>query len=246
MTERPDFSGVAREYAAIRPGYPAELFAWLAEHAPARDAAWDVATGSGQAAIGLAEHFAHVFATDVSAKQLEHARAHPRIEYRVAPAEASGLAEDSVDLVTAAASVHWFELDRFGPEVGRVLRPGGLLAVWTYHVAQLSAPLDRIFDRFYRDVLRPYFAPRARMVDHGYADLALPGVEVGAPAFAATVRWDAPQALAFARTWSGVQAFREREGRDPVDDIEAEVTRAFGGESHEIRLPLYLRVMRLD
>src|SRR5262245_48334367 len=130
MTDVPDFSDVAEEYAASRPGYPAELFAWLATEAGRHDTAWDAATGNGQAAWGLAGHFERVIATDVSAAQLQHACRHPRIEYRVAPAEASGLPAGSVDLGTAAAAVHWFDLPRYYQEVLRVTRPGGVVAVW--------------------------------------------------------------------------------------------------------------------
>jgi hypothetical protein len=69
---------------------------------PGRDLAWDCATGNGQAALALAAHFRHVHATDLSAEQLAQATPHARIDYRQAPAEASGLADRSCDLVTVA------------------------------------------------------------------------------------------------------------------------------------------------
>ena len=131
MSEAPDFSSLSREYAASRPLYPQELFDWLASCVNRREVAWDAATGNGQAALGLATRFDRVIATDRSAGQLEHARPHPRIEYRIATAEESGLPAHSVDLVAAAAAIHWFNLGRFYAEVGRVIRPGGLLAAWT-------------------------------------------------------------------------------------------------------------------
>src|SRR5215510_12418276 len=59
------FADVAREYANFRPGYPPELFAWLADAASATDAAWDCGCGSGQASTALAGHFTVVHATDV-------------------------------------------------------------------------------------------------------------------------------------------------------------------------------------
>ena len=86
------FATVAREYANFRPGYPPELFAWLARVAPAQDAVWDCGCGSGQASIALAEHFAVVHATDVAPEQIAAAKPHPRVRYSVAPAEAVGLA----------------------------------------------------------------------------------------------------------------------------------------------------------
>jgi ubiquinone/menaquinone biosynthesis C-methylase UbiE len=129
------FSRQAPLYARHRPRYPAGLFAYLAAAAPGHRLAWDCGTGSGQAAVGLAEHFEQVVATDLSAEQIAHAMPHPRIRYVIAPADrvetaqTMGLEPQSVDLVTAAQALHWFDLDRFYAEVRRVLRPGGLLAV---------------------------------------------------------------------------------------------------------------------
>jgi len=69
------FSATAAAYATFRPRYPDALFEWLAAIAPSRECAWDCATGSGQAASGLARHFEQVVATDPSAAQLAHAAA---------------------------------------------------------------------------------------------------------------------------------------------------------------------------
>ena len=107
------FSEVAGAYAEFRPRYPDALFDWLAEVAPRRELAWDCATGNGQAAVALARVFDRVVATDASAEQVDAARPHPRVEYRVAPAEESGLASDSADAVTVAQAVHWFDRPAF-------------------------------------------------------------------------------------------------------------------------------------
>src|SRR5271155_781134 len=107
------FSGHAADYRAFRPTYPPELFAFLASVAPGRDLAWDCGTGSGQAAVPLADHFARVYATDASAEQVANADPHPRVEYAVAPAENGPLADGSADLVLVAQALHWFDHDRF-------------------------------------------------------------------------------------------------------------------------------------
>ena len=116
-TFKDHFSAASGRYAAYRPDYPAALFEWLAGLCDRHDTAWDCATGSGQAALGLAPHFRRVVATDASAEQVRHAVAHPSIDYRVAQAEDSGLADHSVDLVTVAQAAHWFDLPRFYAEV---------------------------------------------------------------------------------------------------------------------------------
>ena len=243
----PDFSNVAEEYAGFRPGYPTELFEWLAGAVAKREMAWDVATGNGQAAWGLAAHFDHVIATDVSSAQLQHARRHPRIDYRTARAEESGLPDTSMDLVVAAAAIHWFDLPRFYDEVRRVLRPGGVLAAWTYHVAHVDPPLDEILWPFYRDVVGKYFAEGARMVDDRYAALELPGEKLPTPSFQARATWTAAQVLRFVRTWSGVQSYLAATKRDPVIDLAGPIEAAFGGAevAREIGWPLYVRASRL-
>lgn len=247
MTAFPDFSKVAGSYSKSRPAYPVELFEWLASVAPGYELAWDSATGNGQAAVGLAAHFDRVIATDRSEAQIRHARHHTRVEYRVAHAEASGLPAESVDLVVAAAALHWFDLPQFYQEVRRVVRNGGVLAAWTYHVAHVAAPFDAILWPFYRDVVGPYFAPGARWVDDRYEGIELPGRRLETPPFVAAVRWTASEILMFMRTWSGVQAFIEATGKDPVAAIAPEVKRLCGsGDSvHELQWPLYLRAARL-
>ena len=157
MTDEPAAYGpLAAEYARGRPRYPEELFTWLASRVRRRELAWDCGTGNGQAALGLAPHFQQVVATDLSAEQLRHAARHPGIHYRVAPAERSGLGGGTVDLVTAASAAHWFALGAFGEEVGRVCRPGSLLAVWTYHPGRVEPPFHDVFRRFW-DRMRPWF-----------------------------------------------------------------------------------------
>ena len=80
MTGFPDhFSGQASAYAKFRPRYPAVLFHYLALRAPGTRLAWDCGTGNGQAAVGLANRFAHVVATDPSDAQLANAQRHARV-----------------------------------------------------------------------------------------------------------------------------------------------------------------------
>lgn len=243
----PDFSLVAKDYAAGRPGYPDDLFDWLAAIAPGRALAWDAATGSGQAAWGLAHRFDRVIATDISAEQLRHARQHPRIDYRLASSEASGLSERSIDLAASAAAAHWFDLPRYNEELRRVVRPGGVAVAWTYHVARVDAPLDAILWRLYRDVLGPYYPPNVRLVDDGFAAIELPGEDIPAPSFFATVRWSARQVAKFAASWSSVPAYIAATNTNPIPELEAEVAAAFGGPDvvRELRFPLYVRAFRL-
>ena len=93
--------------------------------------AWDCATGNGQAAISLAQYFNKVIATDGSKQQLENAMQHPKVQYKIALAEESGIESNSIDLVTVAAAVHWLNFEKFYAEVNRVLKPTGIIAIWS-------------------------------------------------------------------------------------------------------------------
>src|SRR2546430_13733639 len=89
------FSAFANRYADFRPHYPAAIFDYLATIMPRTWLVWDCACGNGQATIDLAERFDRVIATDASKEQIASATPHPKVEYRVAPAENCGLPDRS-------------------------------------------------------------------------------------------------------------------------------------------------------
>lgn len=241
------FSGLAPAYATWRPRYPAELFAYLALLPSRHELAWDCAAGSGQASLSLAGHFRRVVATDASAAMLAQAPAHPGVEYRVAPAEACDLAVETVDLVTVAQALHWLNTEAFYAEVGRVLVPGGVLAVWTYGAQYVGHEvIDRRLQHFYTDVVGPYWPAERCHVESGYRTLPFPFIELEAPVFAMQARWTLSELLGYIRTWSATQRFLDAVGHDPVAGLEAELADHWGepGAARSIRWPLSLRVGR--
>ncbi|HEY0782529.1 MAG TPA: class I SAM-dependent methyltransferase [Thermoanaerobaculia bacterium] len=246
MTFKDHFSGHAASYAAHRPGYPPELFAFVAGLPRARRLAWDCGTGNGQAAVGLADHFERVVATDASAAQIANAVPHAGVDYRIATAEASGLAAASVDLVAVAQAVHWFDFDRFYAEARRVLAPGGAVVVWTYNLARVSPEIDAVTDDLaYRRVKADW--PTERIwVDEEYRTLPFPFAEVASPELEYVVRWDLPRFLAYLRTWSSVQRNAKATGRDPVAAVYDELAAVWGEPATEraVRWPIFLRAGR--
>ena len=240
------FSGHAGRYAAARPRYPDALFEWLAAIAARRELAWDCATGNGQAALGLASQFARVIATDASASQLEHAAPHPRIEYRQATAESSGLETASIDLIAVAQALHWLELPAFYAEAERVLRPAGVLAAWSYNRPRITPAIDAEIDRLHDSTLPGYWSDRRRWVDDGYASVELPFEALDPPAIEMRDAWTLAQFTAYVRTWSAVQRYIAERGRDPVDAVEYALAPLWG-ETHErrdVRWPLAIVAAR--
>jgi ubiquinone/menaquinone biosynthesis C-methylase UbiE len=246
---RDHFSACASQYAAYRPRYPPALFEWLAGAAPGRGRAWDCACGNGQAAVDLARHFGHVTATDMSAEQIGQARPHPRIDYRVALAEASGLAPAQFDLVTVAQALHWFDVARFLAEARRVLRPGGLLAVWCYGQCTLDPRLGNAeFQHFYHAVVGPCWPPERALVDEGYATLPFPAPELSVPRFAMTQLWTLAELLGYVGSWSATATYRKAKLEDPLPRLEAALAPLWGGAGrrHPISWPLSVRAAKIS
>ena len=241
------FSRHSRDYAAFRPWYPAELFSHLAAVSAQHKRVWDCATGNGQAALGLADHFAHVVATDASVSQLLNRHAHARIDYCASLAEAAPLAAGSCDLVTVAQAVHWFQFDRFYAEVRRVLKPGGAIALWTYAAFRIRPDINRCVDDFYQHVVGPFWPPERRYIEALYRTIPFPFAELQLPALVLETAWTLDQVMNYLGTWSAVQRFRDANGADPLPSLRAELEPLWGAPeaTHNVSWPLHLRVGRV-
>lgn len=248
MSFKDHFSGHATVYHEARPGYPEALFSWLAAQSAGKDLAWDAGCGNGQASIALAAHFRRVVATDPSATQIAESEQRVNIDYRVEPAEQSSLDGASVDLVTVAQALHWFDLARFHAEVHRVLRPRGIAAFWTYADCQVTPEIDRCKNRLYVDLLGAHWPPERALVESGYRDLPFPFTRITPPAFAMECFWTAIQFLAYLRSWSATQRYQKTLGHDPVNLIETDLLDAWGDPQHKrtVSWALALHVGRKD
>ncbi len=241
------FSTHAADYREFRPTYPAELFAFLASVAPARERVWDCGTGNGQAAVALAEHFERVFATDASAEQVNNAQTHPRVEYAVAPAEKCPLSDASVDLVTVTQALHWFDLDRFYAEVRRVCKLGGLLAVTCYYEPGVDEKVNPVLRRW-EDFIRPYWTPERAWVDAGYRTIPFPFPELPVPSFELTLESFLAGFLGYLGTWSATKQFVKAHGSDPLERFVPEFASAWGDPAtvRTVRWEFTLRLGRVN
>jgi SAM-dependent methyltransferase len=246
MSFKDHFSRQSDGYARYRPRYPAALFADLAKSAPGTKVAWDCATGSGQAAVALAEHFALVAASDASPAQLAGAQSHPRVAYLAATSEQVPLAGRSVDLTVIAQALHWFDLDTFYSEVKRVLRPGGLIAALAYGLHKITPSVDAVVDRLYAEIVGPYWPEERRHIEAGYTSLPFPFEPVVMRPYAMAADWSLAQLLGYLRTWSAVQRYAGARGEDPVALIEPELQSAWGAQSEQqVVWPLTVRCGRV-
>lgn len=236
------FSTIAARYAQYRPSYPPALVDALADRAPS-GVAWDIGCGTGQLSVPLAARFTRVIATDPAQAQLDQATPDPRVEYRCAPAEASGLADASVVLAVAAQAAHWFDWPRFVAEVGRVVQPGGLIALVSYGVLEVegAAPVAH----FYRDVVGPYWPPERRHVENGYRDLVLPWPAVEPPQLAMTATWTRDELIGYIGTWSATVKLVATEGTAPIAALNDALAASWpDGQTRSIRWPLTIKLAR--
>ena len=239
------FSRDSAAYAGYRPHYPAELFVWLASLSPGHTLAWDAGTGNGQAAVALADHFARVIATDPSDKQIGQAIAHPRVEYRIAD-EVAGLDPASVDLATVAQALHWFDRPKFWSEARRVVRPGGVVAVWCYELQHVAPEVDAVIGRFYHETVGPYWTPDRKLVEDGYRSVEFPFEEVEVPRFAMTSEWTLQQQVGYLGTWSAVGRYRDQVGSDPLELVRPELEKVWGADRvRRVSWPLSVRAGRV-
>jgi SAM-dependent methyltransferase len=240
------FSKLAAHYAQFRPHYPPELVDALADRCPAHRVAWDIGCGSGQLSIALTARFDHVIATDPAQAQLDHAEPHARVEYRCETAEASSLADASADLAVAAQSAHWLDWPRFVPEVGRVVRPGGLIALVTYFNAELPGDVGAVLRQFYIDI-GPHWPDGRSHVRNRYRDLTFPWPSVDAPPVHLVAQWTRDELFGYVTTWSATGRLVAAGGEARLEQLSHDLAAVWpepDGERREVRWPLTIKLTR--
>ncbi|KAG5555837.1 hypothetical protein RHGRI_006477 [Rhododendron griersonianum] len=277
------FHRQAKNYAESRPTYPEELYEFIASKTPNHDLVWDAGTGSGQAAKSNSYSFSYCFSyvfvlfmflilqfeevgTDTSQEQLDYAPKLPNVRYQRTPPnipmselESSVAPSGTVDLVTIAAALHWFDLPTFYQQVKQVLKkPHGVIAAWTYTIPEANDdyPLanekfDALFRQFYADS-QPYWNPARKLTDDKFRGIDFPFEPVGDGAnhtgpFEFTTDWviDLESFLTFIRSWSAYQTAKEKGVELLRDDVVESFKRAWsedGVDQRVVKTPIYLRI----
>ena len=242
------FSKHAATYAKWRPGYPAELIEYIVSAVRDRDTAWDCATGNGQAAVLLADHFRRVLATDLSNEQLQHAKPHPRISYSQSPAEKTEFPDDTFDLVTVAQAYHWLDQPAFCKEARRVCKPGAVVAVWTYHLPLAADEfISNHIWRFYKEVTGPYWDDARKDVDDQYRNVYFDFEEIPVDkAFAITSHWGIRDLEGYLNSWSATQQYIKTNNENPVDAFISELSKYWNdGRMMDFRSAIGLKMGRV-
>jgi len=144
------FGSAADVYERARPGYAADAVTWICERlgiARGRTVV-DLAAGTGK----LTRDLVPTGATVVGVEPLDEMRAQllqrvPEAQAFAGTAEEIPLAGGSVDAVVCAQAFHWFDPERALPEIHRVLRPGGGLAM-LWNTRGVEEPVQARLDEF--------------------------------------------------------------------------------------------------
>ncbi|MBI4793545.1 MAG: class I SAM-dependent methyltransferase [Deltaproteobacteria bacterium] len=240
------FSFNSENYKKYRPEYPPELFTYLASISPANEMAWDCATGTGQTAKGLVPFFKTVVASDPSRSQIDKAEMIDGIKYVVATAENSNLEGEIIDIITVSQALHWFQISDFFREADRVLKPNGILAVWSYNLLSVTPVIDGIISDFYRKTLGKYWPAERKLVETGYAGIDFPFQEVIPPNFVMKAEWNLPELMGYISTWSAVKEFQAANTVSPVGNLYEKVGQHWGdpGRKMSINWPLTLKIRK--
>ena len=238
------FSTQSSSYSKYRPYYPQELYDFILSEVKERKIAWDCGTGNGQAAVVLANHFEKVYATDPSAEQIKNAEPKNNIEYRVASAENSTLPNNSIDLITVAQALHWFDFEKFYEEVERVAKQNAAIAVWSYEHCKVDEETDKIFIKFYREILENYWATERKHVENAYSNIPFPFSNLKEQVFQMKKQWNLQDYLGYLSTWSAVQKYIKTNGTNPLELVENDFRKAWGNSLSikEVSFPVTLKM----
>lgn len=222
------FNKEAKQYKAARPQYPDALFDFLSAQTRNHDLAIDCGAGNGQATIPLAARFKDVAGVDIGEKLLASATQANNAYYLLSSASALPFRSASADLVTVAAAVHWFDLDKFYAEADRVLKPGGVLALWAYYMPKVTPEIDSVVKNFFEVRLAKHVDQRRKWIINGYDDLPFPYEQKEKKIFEYAIKGNFNRFAAVLETSSFVQREIEATGKNPLDEIKGELKKLWG------------------
>lgn len=247
MEKKDYFSGHSKVYAAFRPTYPTALYEFIFKHLAGKSCAWDCATGNGQVARHLSDHFASVYATDISQQQIDQAIHTKNIFYSVGSAEDTPFKENQFDLITVAQALHWFNADAFYKEVRRVGKANSLLAVWGYALLTIEPAIDEMFMDFYKNTTGPYWDEARKLVENQYRDIPFPFEQITCPEFTIKVGWTLDQFAGYLTSWSATQKYIRMQGHNPVGKFTITLKTVWkADEVKTVAFPLFMKLGRVN
>lgn len=239
------FNQQSENYLLFRPTYPAALYDYLVSLVKEHQNVWDCGTGNGQAAVVLAHYFDQVIATDINHAQLEAAPKNKKIRYLCCPAESTPILDHSIDLITVAQALHWFNFDAFYDEVRRVGKSSAVIAAWCYSLGQFHSPLDEIISKLYRDILGDnYWPAERRYIDEEYRTIPFPFNKMTPPSLTIEKDLNFSEFIGYLNTWSAVKEYQLKNQVNPINFIFKALEATWGKleQRYTMHWPLHLLI----
>src|SRR6185295_8655921 len=158
-----------------------------------------------------------------SEQQIKNAFANDKISYRVEKAEHNSISTGSVDLLTIANALHWFDFDVFYAEANRVLKTNGVIAVWAYGLPFIEPEIDKRIKNFHDHVVGKYWLAENRLVENEYKAIPFPFKQVQAPAFSYKKMITLHEVIGYLDTWSATQRFINENKFNPTEQLQKEL-----------------------
>ncbi|KAM9969545.1 hypothetical protein ACTFIR_001381 [Dictyostelium discoideum] len=242
------FGTVGKSYKTFRPTYTEELYSIIDSYCDSkRDLAIDCGCGSGQATVKLAKYFKKVIGFEPSQGQIENAVKTENVDFRLSPAEKIELPSGSVDLITVATAVHWFDLPVFYQEAKRLLRDNGSLILFTTGFIQIlnNDEAQKINDNFRSGTLGDYWAPIVKYVIDGYVDIKPPFENVERKTISLPKLMSVNDVIGIYSSWSGYASFIKAGNNDVLPEVKQNLMNAFkttdpNAEIVETNFPVYM------
>lgn len=179
-------------------------------------------------------------ATDASAAQVAAATPWAGVRFSVAPAERAPFPDRSFDAVCAAQSYHWFDPAPFHAEVHRVLKPGGILAVWGYDKLVVAPEVDAALERALLDPIASHWPPQNRLLWNGFGDLPFPYERLQSPSFEIVAEWSLAQLVGYLGTWTAVKRHVASGHGSFLADVERALVKPWGrAPARRVTMPLH-------
>ncbi|ORX52295.1 S-adenosyl-L-methionine-dependent methyltransferase [Hesseltinella vesiculosa] len=164
----------ALSYMNFRPSYnKLAMQSFLQHHHGDRLLAVDLGCGPGTATLLLTDCFDQVIGIDpsdsmlVTARSTAKAKGITNVDFVQGSDHKLPLADHSVDLLTIAQSLHWFDPTLFLPEAKRVLKPSGTLVAWGYMYGEIDGHSDLLRQLGRHTTLADYWEPGRTIAEGG-------------------------------------------------------------------------------
>lgn len=244
-----NFSNQTKFYKKYRPTYPLEVYQELLKWVKYKEQCWDCGTGNGQVAIRLADYFQSVYATDISQKQLDNAEKHERITYKVERAEKTSFSDNQFDLITCAQAAHWFDSNAFNKEVNRVGKKGAIISIWGYGLLRINPKINSLIDKFYADILGPYWDKERKHIDYELQTIPFDFDEISTSNDTSIqTNWSLNELEGYFNSWSSVQHFNKSNPNiDSVKQIILEIKNFWKeNEVKKVKFPIFMRIGKIE